>query len=131
MAKQTTQAQDATLIELRARLTELDATISLGVKNGMPDSYPVNYAVLLRSFDRLAEEVKHAEQRADTATIRELRARLAGLNGAIQASDDPAYTVILARAWLKTAADLRHERERETEAESGIIDRRLAAITAY
>jgi hypothetical protein len=131
MAKQTTQAQDATLIELRARLTELDATISLGVKNGMPDSYPVNYAVLLQSHDRLAEEVKQAEQRTETATIRELKARLAGLNGAIQASDDPAYTTLLARAWLKTAADLRHEMGAETEAENGIIDRRLAHIAAY
>jgi hypothetical protein len=117
--------------ELKAQLAELDATISLGVANGMPDSYPVNYAVLLRSFDRLAEQVKQAEQRAETATVKELRARLAGLNGAMQASDDPAYTALLARAWLKTAADLRHERERETEAENGIISRRLANIAAY
>jgi hypothetical protein len=103
----------------------LDATITMGVKNGMPDSYPVNYAVLLQSFDRLAEEVKQAEQRAETATIRELKARIAGLNGAIQASNDPAYTALLARAWLKTAVDLRHETETET------INRRLANITAY
>jgi hypothetical protein len=118
---------DATIRKLRARLADLDATITMGVANGMPDSYPVNYAVLLQSYDRLAEEVKHAEQRAETATVKELRARLAGLNGAMQASDDPAYTTLLARAWLKTAADLRHE----TEAENGIISRRLAAITAY
>jgi hypothetical protein len=121
--------QDTTLAELKTQLAELDATITMGVANGMPDSYPVNYAVLLQGFDRLAEEVKQAEQRAETATIRELKARLAGLNGAIQASDDPAYTALLARAWLKTAADLRHERERETEA--GTINRRLAHITAY
>jgi hypothetical protein len=128
MAKQT---QDTTLAELKAQLAELDATITMGVANGMPDSYPVNYAVLLQSHDRLAEEVKHAEQRAETATIRELRARLAGLNGAMQASDDPAYTTLLARAWLKTAADLRHETEAGTKAENGIISRRLANLTAY
>jgi hypothetical protein len=130
MAKQTTQ-HDTTLAELKAQLAELDATITMGVANGMPDSYPVNYAVLLQSFDRLAEQVKHTEQRAETATIKELRARLAGLNGAMQASDDPAYTTLLARAWLKTAADLRHEMGAETKAENGIISRRLAAITAY
>jgi TPR repeat protein len=124
MAKQT---QDTTLAELKAQLAELDATITMGVANGMPDSYPVNYAVLLQSYDRLAEQVKQAEQRAETATVKELRARLAGLNGAIQASEDPAYTTLLARAWLKTAADLRHE----TETEAGTINRRLANITAY